>query len=207
MVQTPSKPHRPPIAATLDRQIIHAGLTWAQFELIRQGFAESVGIRLSYFEGTIEIFMPGQDHELFSRTIGTLLSLFLARQGVLFFPGGSADQIKPGVAFTQPDESYCLGVRKPIPDLSIEVVFSHGGIAKLNRYQALGVAEVWFWEDGVLQLHRLTSDGYVAIGQSQLEGLQDLDLDLFKRCIMIAETDPGEAIRKFQQGLMPQQIF
>jgi Uma2 family endonuclease len=202
MVQTPHKPQLQPRPTAPDRRIIHAGVSWAQFEQIRQGFAESTGVRLSYFEETIEIFMPGQDHELFSRTIGTLLSLFLARQGILFFPVGSADQIKPGVAFTQPDESYCIGARKPMPDLSIEVVFSHGGISKLNRYQALGVEEVWFWEDGVLQLHRLTSEGYVAIGQSQIEGLANLDLDLLKRCIMIAETDPGEAIRTFQQGLM-----
>ncbi len=204
MVQTPHKPQLNPIAPNhRDRQIIHSGLTWAQFELVRQGFAESVGVRLSYFEGTIEIFMPGQDHKLFSRTIGTLLNLFLAGRGILFFPVGSADQVKPGVAFTPPDESYCIGARKPIPDLSIEIVFSHGGASKLNRYQALGVTEVWFWEDGVLQLHHLTGKGYVSIVQSQVEGLRDLDLDLLKRCIMIAETDLGEAIRTFQQGLRP----
>jgi Uma2 family endonuclease len=198
MVQTPLKP---PIIPAPDRRIIHSGLTWEQFELIQQGFAESAGIHLSYYAGTIEIFMLGQDHELFSCMIAALLNLFLASQGTLFFPTGSADQVKQGVAFTQPDQSYCIGARKPIPDLAIEVIFTSGSIAKLDLYRALGTAEVWFWEDGTLKLYRLEAGGYVPIDRSQLQGLQDLDIDLLKRCIMLAETDPGNAIRTFQQAI------
>jgi Uma2 family endonuclease len=197
MVQTPLKKQQ----NSPDRRIIHSGLTWEQFELIQQGFAESPGIRLSYYEGTIEIYMLGQDHELFSCMIAALLNLFLAGQGILFFPVGSADQVKKGIAFTQPDQSYCIGSRKSIPDLSIEVIFTSGSIAKLELYQALGVTEVWFWEDGTLNLYHLTSGEYVQIDHSQLEGLQDLDIDLLKRCILLAETDPGNAMRTFQQAI------
>ena len=55
----------------------------------------------------------------------------------------------------QADQSFCLGSIKPILDRSIEVVVTSGGIDKLARYQALGVPEVWFWQDGVLMVYRL----------------------------------------------------
>jgi Uma2 family endonuclease len=194
MVQTPVKP-------PTESRICYSGLTWEQFELIRQGFGERPGVRLAYYAGTIEIFMPGQDHEIFSHAIGWMLTAFLLYKGILFFPTSAADQIKPGIAFTQADQSYCIGSRKPIPDLAIEIIFTSGSTQKLQRYQALGVSEVWFWEDGTLQLFHLTQSGYVKIDRSQLEGLQDLNLDLLKRCIMQAETDPSEAMHLFQKSL------
>jgi Uma2 family endonuclease len=90
-----------------------------------------------------------------------------------------------------------IGSIKPIPDLSIEVVFSSGGMSKLARYYAIGVTEVWFWEDGVLSLYHRRSTGYEAISRSELAGLNDLDLEVLKRHILIGETDTGEAVRSF----------
>ncbi len=101
----------------------------------------------------------------------------------------------------QADQSFCLGSIKPIPDLSIEVVVTSGGIDKLARYQALGVPEVWFWQDGVLTVYRLRPQGYELADRSGLEGLQDLDLTLLSRCVLMAETDAGDAIRQFQEAI------
>ncbi|MEG4506483.1 Uma2 family endonuclease [Microcoleus sp. F6_B4] len=42
-----------------------------------------------------------------------------------------------------------MTTKKAIPDLAIEVVFTSGGIDKLQLYKRLGIPEVWFWEDGV----------------------------------------------------------
>ncbi|MBD2326720.1 Uma2 family endonuclease [Alkalinema sp. FACHB-956] len=175
---------------------------WEHFELIRRGCEQSSGVRLFYFDGTIELLMPGQLHEIFSHAIGTLLTLFLAQQGIVFFATGSADQKQANVAAAQPDQSYCLGGLKEIPDLSIEVVFSRGGVHKLARYQALGVTEVWFWEDGTLVLYHLREGGYEQIEQSELDGLRQLELAVFKQHVMMAETDLGEAVRSFGQYVL-----
>jgi Uma2 family endonuclease len=110
-------------------------------------------------------------------------------------------QERSGVVSVQADESYYIGSVKPIPDLSIEVVFTSGGISKLERYKALGVPEVWFWEDGLLKIYHLQDGSYKRIAGSQLPGLNNLDIDLMKRCILMAETDPGEAIRAFRQSI------
>jgi Uma2 family endonuclease len=190
--------HRPKVST--DRLITLQG-EWAQFKLIQQGCEQTSGARLSYFDGTIEILMPGQAHETFSRIIGWMLTYFLAAKQIPFTPTGSVTQEREGIAAVQADESYCIGEVKPIPDLSIEVVFTSGSTNKLDRYQALGVTEVWFWEDGVLTLHRLRDRGYERIHQSELPGLVELDLELLKCCILMAETNSGDAVIAFAKAI------
>lgn len=178
---------------------------WDQFKLIQRGCATTPGVRLAYFDGTIEILMPGQLHETFSRIIGWLLTYFLAAHQIPFTPTGSVTQERDGEASAQADESYCIGSIKPIPDLAIEVVFSSGGLSKLARYQVLGVPEVWFWEDGTLLLYHLRDNegqiSYEQIDRSELPGLATLDLDLFKQCILMAETDSMGAITRFARSI------
>jgi Uma2 family endonuclease len=188
-------------ATSADRFITIKG-DWAHFKLIQKGCEQNSGTRLFYFDGTIEILMTGRSHELFSHLIGNLLSFFLAYQGIDFFPFGTADQEKEGVAASQPDQSYCFGTVKPIPDLSIEVVFTSGGVSKLQRYKAIGVPEVWFWEDGTLTLYHLRSEEYERIEKSELEELKDLDVSILKQHIMMGETNVGEAIRSFTTYVM-----
>lgn len=183
-----------------DQRIVHQG-TWEQFKFIQKGFDDSRGVRLFYYDETIEILMPGREHELFASIIGYLITTFLTEQGIFFQPTRSMTQEKEGVVSAQADESYCIESVKTIPDLSIEVVFTSGGISKLERYKALGVPEVWFWEDGALKLYHLQNGIYEPIDRSRLPGLSDLNLDLLKRCILMAETNTGEAIRAFRREL------
>jgi Uma2 family endonuclease len=184
-----------------DQRIVQTERTWEQFKLIQQGFENSPGIRLFYHDGTLEVLMPGREHEVFSGIIALLLGIFFVEKGIEFEPTGSMDQEKKGEAFAQADQSYCIGTSKPIPDLSIEVVFTSGGINKLARYQALGVPEVWFWEDGVFSLYHLRGNGYQPIDRSQLEGLVDLDLSLLSRCVLMAQTSRLEAVKAFRREL------
>jgi Uma2 family endonuclease len=196
--QTPSTV----LASKPDRLMTLQG-GWEHFKLIQQGCEQNPGVRLSYFDRTIELFMPGFLHETFSHTIGTLLTIFLAQQGIMFFATGSMDQEQENVVSLRPDQSYCIGTSKKIPDLSIEVVVTSGSIHKLSKYRAIGSLEVWFWEDGTLRLYRLRGEDYEAIDRSELEALQDLDLEMFKRHVMMAETDLGEAVRSFTKYMNP----
>jgi Uma2 family endonuclease len=183
-----------------DQRIVLQG-TWEKFKRIQADFEDFPGIKLAYFNGAIEILMPGEDHEFFSEIIGYLVMTFLLKQGIDFKPTGAKTQERAGEVSAQADKSYWVGSPKKIPDLSIEVVFTSGGVSKLARYQALGVPEVWFWEDGVLTLHHLRNGGYEQSDRSQLPGLDQLDINLLRRCILMAETDFAEAVRMFQQGI------
>ncbi len=174
---------------------------WQHFRLIQQGCAQNSGAKLFYFDGTIEILMPGQLHETFSRIIGWMLTYFLLSKKITFTPTGSVTQEKRGTASAEADESYCIGNVKPIPDLSIEVIFTSGSVEKLKLYRALGVTEVWFWEDGTLDLYHLRENGYERIQLSELHGLEDLDLDMLKQCILMAETSATEAMMAFTKAV------
>lgn len=185
---------------TLEQRVVLQG-TWAQFKLIQKAVEDSPKVKLSFFTGAIEIFMPGFQHENFSEILGYLVTTFLLMRGVKFYPSGSMTQEKTGEASTQADKSFCLGEVKSIPDLSIEIVYSSGGLKKLPKYKALGVPEVWFWEDGSLRLYHLRSDGYEEVFRSELSGLERLDIELLKRCILIGETNFPEAVKVFQEGI------
>lgn len=178
----------------LDQRVVFGG-NWDQFKLIQKASEDSPGVKLSFFAGAIEILIAGFQHENFSEIIGYLVTTFLLTQGIRFYPSGSMTQEKTGEVSTQADKSFCLETAKPIPDLSIEIVYTSGGVNKLSKYQALGVPEVWFWEDGTLRLYHLRENGYQEVIQSELSGLETLNIDLLKRCILIGETDLAEAVK------------
>jgi len=184
---------------TIDQRVAIDG-NWDQFKLIQKASENSPGVKLSFFAGAIEILMPGFQHENFSEIIGYLVTTFLLTQGIRFYPCGSMTQEKIGEVSTQADKSFCLEAAKSIPDLSIEIVYTSGGLNKLRKYQALGVLEVWFWEDGTLRLYHLRKDSYEEVIQSELSGLETLNIDLLKRCILMGETDLAEAVKVFAQG-------
>ena len=201
MIQTLKKPR-----ASEDKVTVYHDRTWAQFKHIQKGLECSPGVRLSFYEGVVEVFIPGQPpqgaqpHEIFKRVISSLLDFFFLSWGIRVIPTGSVTQEQEGVASAQADNSFCLGGVKPIPDLSIEVVFTSGSTAKLKRYQALGVPEVWFWEDGLFTLHRLGENGYTRIYQNQIPELA-LDIELFSRCVLMGETDWLEAVQTFREAI------
>ena len=183
-----------------DQRLVYGGITWQHFKLIQTGFAESLGVRLSYYNDEIEIIIPGRKHKVFSRVIGFLIELFCLENNIEFDPTGSMTQEREEVS-AKADESYCFGESKPTPDLVIEVVFNSGSSKKLQRYQALGVPELWFWQDGLFSLYHLRDGFYEQISRSKIPELATLDLDLLTRCVLIAQTSRLEAATTFRNAL------
>lgn len=180
-----------------DQRLVQDGRTWQQFKFIQAGFTNSPGVRLFYYRGVVEILSVSPEHEIFKTIIGLLIETYFVEKGIEFTPTGSMTQEREGEASAQADESYCLGQLKPVADLSIEVVFTSGGPDKLERYRALGVPEVWFWEDGLFSLHHHRQQGYERIARSEL--LPDLDIDLLARCVLM--TSRVEAVREFRRAI------
>jgi Uma2 family endonuclease len=184
-----------------DRQLVYSGIDWQRFKLIQAGFADSPSIRLAYFNQTIEILMPGRTHELFKSIIGMLIELFCVEMAIEFEPTGSMTQEREGEVSLEADESYCFGTSKSIPDLAIEVVLTSGGMDKLQRYQILGISEVWFWQDGVFSLYRRRDNQYDRITRSEIPELTSLDIDLLTRCVLMAETSRLNAANEFRRAI------
>ncbi len=182
--------------------LLFEGLTWREFKAVEQ-LLDRPGYRLSFLDGILEIkLMPGEPHETVKKRIAGLLELYLLMAGFDFTPTGSMTlESETGKVKREADESYKLAPGRRLPDLVIEIVFSSGGIDKLEAYKRLKIPEVWFWEDGLLEVYHLRGEGitleYEKISNS--EEVTGIDLDLLLRCInMVNHVD---AIKTFQQGL------
>jgi Uma2 family endonuclease len=187
-----------PIAAvTLSptQRIVTHG-TWFHFQLLRQGFENSRVVRLFYYDGMIEIMMPGRSHELFKRLIGLMIEAFLLDRELEFVPTGSMTQELAEVASAEADESYEIGEFR----LSIEVTVTSGNRSKLKIYQALGVNEVWFWEDGVISMYHQTNGDYIKVDRSLIPELAAIDRAVLSRCVLMGETSRVQAVKAFRSA-------
>ncbi len=191
MVQAPRK------SPTFTDALVLQGVDWARFKAIQASFAGMATVRLAYCEGVLEIMGIGKPHELYSYQLGLLLGVFFVESRIEYFPSGAFTQAVVGQVEYQADLSYCFGTDKPVPDLCIEVVVTSGSPIKLQKYQVMGVPEVWFWEDGCFSLYGLRAEGYERLDRSIY--LPTLDLALLNRCLMMAS--PLEAVTVFQKAL------
>jgi Uma2 family endonuclease len=171
-------------------------LSWQQYENLDRAFETILGVKLRYLDGLLEIMTISPEHEDFKTTLRMLLEAYLRTKRIRFYGrGGPSLGSQELGARSEPDESYNLGTRKPYPDLVIEVVITSGGVDKLEGYCRMGVAEVWFWEDGVLNFHHLLADGsrYEKVTHSIL--LPDLPVETF--CRYITYHDQFDAVDEF----------
>jgi len=153
------------------------GASWEDYERLVAIRGDRSAPRIAFLEGEIEIMSPSRDHESIKSRIGRLVEVWCLERGIEFSTYGSwtvGDKRVQRAA--EPDECYVFGeVANPAqPDLAIEVVWTSGGIDKLEIYRELGVREVWFWRKGAITPYRLRANRYEEIGASEV--LAGLDL-------------------------------
>jgi Uma2 family endonuclease len=151
------------IVGTADERVVMFGLSWSDFEsfLALRG-ADAPGPRVTYLEGTLELMSPSVDHETIKKRLAAVVEAYLDHVGIRYEGVGSwLLKHAPGDAGLEPDECYILGdTTKTRPDLALEVMWTSGGISKLDVYRRLGVPEVWFWKQNTISFFVLTADGY-----------------------------------------------
>ena len=122
-----------------------------------------------------------------------IAALNASLSGMIFGRGSATLGNKSIGGQKEPDESYNFGVKKPIPDLVVEVIITSGTISLLQLYQRLGVPEVWLWQDGVLDIYYLENDGYRLLDQSHF--LPELNLGVLSKYINY--HDQYDAVTEF----------
>lgn len=193
----------PNLLEKLDTQVVEqrltlSGVTWEQYETLRSTLDDFPGLRMTYLEGTLEIFMPSPKHERIKTTIARLIELYSIDTNTRVYGCGSTTYRKKAKERgLEPDESYCVGEVKEFPDFAIEVIITSGSIDKLDVYQGLGIPEVWFWEDSKVSLYQLREEKYELINRSTF--LPDLDIKLLVRCANIA--DQYDAVVEFRNAI------
>lgn len=207
MVVLSDLPNRLAIDDPEERQIL-GPVPWSQYEVLLADLGDASPYRVHFLEGVLEIVAPSRRHESGKTRIGTLLEIYFLETDTEYFPMGSTTLRNSNrQAGGEPDESYCIGSDKAIPDLAIEIIVTSGGIDHLELYRRLAVREVWFWQDNILTLYHLREDipaqfaataGYERIDQSEL--LPQLDLSLLADCVQ--NPNPLAASKVFRNGIL-----
>ncbi len=178
-----------------EQRLVLYGVSWQQYETLRQILAEVPGTRMTYLDGTLEIMTPSPEHEDRKTTIGDLLSVYLTQKRIRFYHRGSPTLKNQDTARgKEPDDSFNLETKKDVPDLAIEVIVSSGSLDILSVYQGLGVPEVWLWKNNQLSIYHLRSQDYEQISKSELL-LPELDLALLVKYLNY--PDQYDAIIEF----------
>lgn len=185
----------PPLGET---RIPLGPFTWEEF-ITLQNLVEERGARVTFLDGLVEIMSVSQNHEILKSIVGHLLETYFIEKDIDFTPVGNAtlaSKIKEASA--EPDESYCFGELRPVPDLAIEIALNSGGLKKLEVYRRLGVKEVWTWTQGRLIVNVLQEDGQYELAEKSFH-FPDFDFALLAECL--AKPSLREARRAFLAGL------
>jgi Uma2 family endonuclease len=147
---------------TADDLVVMTDVSWAKFEAILDERGDTSPPRVTYLEGTLELMSPSTNHERLKTYMAAVVEEYLDELGIEYDGIGSwLLKQKSKQAALEPDECYLIGdLTKSRPDLALEVVWTSGGIKKLDVYRRLEVGEVWFWRNGSTTVHILTENGY-----------------------------------------------
>jgi Uma2 family endonuclease len=187
--------------AHIDQRVYLHDIDWQGYEALLAMRGDQCGTRVTYLDGELELMAPSINHELFKTLLARLLETYADECGIELNGYGSwtVKNAKKERGF-EADECYVVGFRDglpDIPDIAIEVVWTSGGIDKLEVYRGLGIPEVWFWKKGALQFFLLRDNAYQAAARSRL--LPDLDPALIAR--FMNESSQTQAVRAFRAAL------
>jgi Uma2 family endonuclease len=183
-----------------DRIVVLRGATWADYQRLLEMRGEKAVPRLTYLEGAIEIMSPSQEHESIKSWIGCLVEAYCLEMNIdISAYGFWTHESKESERGAEPDECYVLGdVQKPErADLAIEVVWTSGGLDKLEVYRKLHVREVWVWKDERIDVFELRGERYERIERSAL--LPALDLTTLLSFVGVKPMT--RAIREYRAAL------
>ena len=185
---------------TADHRVVMHGVPWSHYEAQLALRGDAGGPRIAYLDGELEFMSPSKDHERRKSYIGCLVEAYALERGIDLSPYGSWTlKSAPKQSGAEPDECYIVGPDqgRERPDLAIEVIWTSGGLDKLEIYRRLGVGEVWFWKDEGIEVHPLRGDHYQRAERSAV--FPDLDVALLVS--FLDRPTAMQAVRAFRDAL------
>lgn len=181
-----------------DGIVLLEGASWGDFQRLLEIRGDRPVPRLAYLEGALELMTPSQPHEALKSWIGRLVEVWCLEKGIEFSPYGSWTlESKEALRAVEPDECYVFGddPRGRPPDLALEVIWTSGGLDKLEIYRKLAVREVWVWRRGRIGVHVLRGESYREVPASEI--LPGIDLDQLLSCL--DHPTASRAIRAYRE--------
>src|ERR1700722_7291027 len=195
--------YSPPAPRDEDQRVYLRGLSWQAYEAMLAWRGDRGSPRMTYLEGTLELMSPARQHENQKKFLARLIEAWAEETDTLLEGAGSGrgrrEDVERGA---EPDECYLVGEiakveKKEAPDIAIEVVWTSGGIDKLEVWRKLGAREGWFWMNGGLSFYLLRGQRYARAVKSAI--LPRLDPALIARCM--SAPSQTEAVKELRRSL------
>ena len=185
---------------TADQFVMLRG-DWQMFKAMLALRGDHSRPRMAYLDGVVELMSPSKPHEGIKSAIGDLVAAYCQDSGIAYSSVGSwTHEDDTEEAGLEPDECFLFGsdhAARERADLAVEVIWTRGGLKKLEIYRRLQVREVWYWEKEAISVYVLGADGYRTVERSAV--LPDLDLALIARLATVVPT--SAAVGELREAL------
>jgi Uma2 family endonuclease len=167
-------------SATSSQRVTLPNISWQTFETILAEMGNNRATRLAYDCGTLEIMTPLMPHEYNNRLLEHLVFALAEELNLNLKSTGSATCKRPDLLRgVEPDSSFYIQnepvmrhkqnldlTQDPTPDLVIEVDYTSASVDRMPIYLALGILEVWRYDEPVMQIYQLREGVYVLCNNS-----------------------------------------
>ncbi|PZD74766.1 hypothetical protein C1752_00745 [Acaryochloris thomasi RCC1774] len=155
-------------------------VSWNAYLALLSELGNNRATRIAYDNGVLEIRMPGPRHEVINRVLAAIISALAEEMDSEFNSLGSvtlnqqklAKGIEPDSCFYIQNARAGQGIETdlsldPPPDLALEVDIANPSDSKLPVYLALGVPEVWLYQQESIVIKCLQNGKYEDLQMSQ----------------------------------------
>ncbi|MBW4664782.1 MAG: Uma2 family endonuclease [Chroococcus sp. CMT-3BRIN-NPC107] len=157
----------------VERLVVLEGVSWQTFKALLVDIGDSRASRIAYDRGILEIRMPLQQHEVPKRLLESFIEAIVdeleieaMKLGALLLEREDLSRaVEPDSCFYIQNESIVRGKSiklpaDPPPDLVIESDYTNSSLNKFNIYAAIGVPELWRYQNQTLEVYHLVGDKY-----------------------------------------------
>lgn len=159
--------------STTSPGIVFHDVSWDDYEAMLRIVGDR-HIRVTYDQGTMEIFMPTFGHDNDANNLGRLVEILTEELDVDVEGGDTTTHKREDLGKgAEPDKCYWFEknarhmrgkrqldlTRDPVPDLVIEVDVTRTSLERLKIFAAMRVPEVWRSTSRALQFLHLQEDG------------------------------------------------
>jgi Uma2 family endonuclease len=199
-----------PDLLTPEQQFTLTDISWEGYETILN-LLNDRPVRVTYNRGFLELMILSYAHERYKKLIARLVETLTEELNIPIEAAGSTTfkrkvlerGLEPDECFYIQNQAKIRGKKAidlntdPPPDLVIEIDITNSVSDRLEIYAALGVPEIWRWDNGTLQFWILQQQQYQQVTQSlNFPQLSTADLGTF--ITLSDQTDQTTVIRQFR---------
>jgi Uma2 family endonuclease len=168
------------VQVTGDQVVIIPGVSWETYKRLDDERGEQRGAPFTFSEGVLQIMANGREHERLNANLTRLVDLLAEEFELDFDPSGSTtlrrEDLEKGfepdscfyfanAALMREKKEIDLAVDPP-PDLTLEIGITGSSLNRLPLFAAVGIPEVWRYENGALKIYQLQGEIYDEVDES-----------------------------------------